>query len=368
MSKITESMKSAGRPVAYYPRVARALGGAKEGILVCQLFYLDGSQWDEEGWIYKTAEEILLETGLSYKEQTSAREYLKKIGVLEERYERLNHRMFFRVNQDRLNVVFAEWEQREAKRLADNEEKKKRKIAQVVDLQPYAQRSVPEMTPEPSRTYQQAVPELTNGQFGNLPTGSSFIRTKTTTKNTTENKEKESACAPPPSSPPKNTRQSLAPEAEHAAQQIAANIEAIPSAKQIPPHTMRTWAGDIEKLHRLDGKSWEEIHEVLTWTLANEFWAKNILSGKKFREKWNTLIVQKSQKRNGTKGAEYSEKRMSNFDILQELREERLRENGDIERDSRCVDITDYQFPGMGKEPDHGREEESLSAVRAVAK
>ena len=56
--------------------------------------------------------------------------------------------------------------------------------------------------------------------------------------------------------------------------------------------SVNSWARDIEKLHRLDGKSWERIREVALWTQSDGFWAPNVLSGKKLREKFDTLSGQ----------------------------------------------------------------------------
>jgi hypothetical protein len=93
-----------GRPIAYYPSLSEAIGSNTAGIFLCQMLYWhDRSQND--GWVYKTMEEIKKETGLSRKEQISARKLLTSLGLLEENYERLKHRMFYRINLAR----FDEW-------------------------------------------------------------------------------------------------------------------------------------------------------------------------------------------------------------------------------------------------------------------
>jgi len=113
MSNLTDHLDGVGRPVAYFPKIARALGGVKQGLLVCQLYYLDGKQRDDDGWIYKTAIEITEETGLSYEEQTTARRELKKKKILEERHDRLDHKMYYRINKEALNAVWQAWVEKE---------------------------------------------------------------------------------------------------------------------------------------------------------------------------------------------------------------------------------------------------------------
>lgn len=53
---------------------------------------------------------------------------------------------------------------------------------------------------------------------------------------------------------------------------------------------IKTWAAHIEKLHRIDGRTYEQIEYMIRWTQAHEFWRQNILSTSKLREKFNELI------------------------------------------------------------------------------
>lgn len=104
--RLSEFLRDVGQPVPYYPVMAR-LFGLPESIFLCRLAWWYGLQRDKEGgWIYKTQEEIEIETGLSVQVQRRARAELKKQGVLEEREERLAHKMFYRINFDRLNDVW----------------------------------------------------------------------------------------------------------------------------------------------------------------------------------------------------------------------------------------------------------------------
>lgn len=55
---------------------------------------------------------------------------------------------------------------------------------------------------------------------------------------------------------------------------------------------MADWARDIERLIHIDGHSPEEIEAVIQWCQADPFWQANIRSGKKLREKYDTLEAQ----------------------------------------------------------------------------
>lgn len=70
------------RPIAFYPQLARALGGTDEAVFVQQLYYWRDKGTRADGYIYKTKEEIEKETSLSRKTQDRIRNKLEGLGVL----------------------------------------------------------------------------------------------------------------------------------------------------------------------------------------------------------------------------------------------------------------------------------------------
>ena len=101
--KLTDFLQDVGRPVAYYPKLRKITGSATATILLCQFIYWRGKEKDEDGWLYKTSDEIEKETGLSYKEQKTARKKLVEAGLMEEHYARLDHVLRFKLNLDAIN-------------------------------------------------------------------------------------------------------------------------------------------------------------------------------------------------------------------------------------------------------------------------
>jgi hypothetical protein len=93
--------------LTFYPRLARAIG-LKESILLCQLIYWTPRSKRDGGWVYKSAEEFEMETGLSYKEQRRVREVLRNRGLIEERNAKDEHRLYFRVIPDAIDRAFEE--------------------------------------------------------------------------------------------------------------------------------------------------------------------------------------------------------------------------------------------------------------------
>ncbi len=101
--RLGDVLSDLGHPVAYYPSLARVVG-VKECVFVCQFLYWFDKTAD--GWVYKTQEEIAAETGMSRTEQETVRRNLKRTKILQERNNRILHRMFYRVDKDRLEEVW----------------------------------------------------------------------------------------------------------------------------------------------------------------------------------------------------------------------------------------------------------------------
>ena len=60
-----------------------------------------------------------------------------------------------------------------------------------------------------------------------------------------------------------------------------------------------TWAADIEKINRLDKRSYEDIEKVIRWVKTpGNFWFANIMSGKKLRLQFDRLIIEITSNRN----------------------------------------------------------------------
>jgi len=82
------------------------------------------------------------------------------------------------------------------------------------------------------------------------------------------------------------------------------------------------WAKDIEKLNRIDKRSYQDIEKVIHWIKTEgNFWAPNIISGSKLREKYPQIFLQMQQpKRSPPRGnAPNYQQQNFNADSLPEL-------------------------------------------------
>ena len=65
----------------------------------------------------------------------------------------------------------------------------------------------------------------------------------------------------------------------------------LPSTALPDEKRLQSWADAIDKCNRIDGHPWDEIKLVLKFSQDDPFWQANILSGKKFREKYVELLA-----------------------------------------------------------------------------
>ena len=70
-----------------------------------------------------------------------------------------------------------------------------------------------------------------------------------------------------------------------------------PGAKT--PDDLQVWALDFDRMMRLDGRSYDQITAVIHFSQTDAFWQANILSAKKLREKYDTLVLQAKTKGGG---------------------------------------------------------------------
>ncbi|WP_175777500.1 hypothetical protein [Burkholderia anthina] len=102
--RVADVLRELGRPIAYYPFLSRYVGGVNAAVLFCQIFYWQDKATSDLG-VHKTSAELEMETGLSYEEQRAARASLRDCGVLIETEKRIEHKIYFRIDEDALELI-----------------------------------------------------------------------------------------------------------------------------------------------------------------------------------------------------------------------------------------------------------------------
>jgi hypothetical protein len=80
--RLGDYLRNLGRPVMYWPSLCPLVGGVNACILLCHLIWWSDHGDDPDGWIYKTQAEIEAETGLTRREQDTARAKLVDLHLL----------------------------------------------------------------------------------------------------------------------------------------------------------------------------------------------------------------------------------------------------------------------------------------------
>lgn len=100
-----------GRHIAFHRRLVDLTTSVKAALLLSQTIYWTRHGRDvatSGGWFFKTTEQWEMETGLTVKEQATAREVLRKLAVLNEQRIGVPAKLHFRLAADRLAALLSE--------------------------------------------------------------------------------------------------------------------------------------------------------------------------------------------------------------------------------------------------------------------
>jgi hypothetical protein len=81
-------------------------------------------------------------------------------------------------------------------------------------------------------------------------------------------------------------------EADRLASTLLELHQAIDAGYAVTDGRLKAWAADIDKLHRIDGRTWEQIESVMRWAKADSFWQSNVIAGKTLRSQFTKLLIQ----------------------------------------------------------------------------
>ncbi len=87
-----------GRPIAFHRAFVTIGGGVSAGLMLSQAWYWSQRTNDPAGWFWKTQEDWEKETGLTRREQETARRQLMQRGLMEEELRGVPARLHFRLD------------------------------------------------------------------------------------------------------------------------------------------------------------------------------------------------------------------------------------------------------------------------------
>ena len=104
--RLGDYLRELGRPVMYWPSLCPVVGGVNATIFLCHLLWWSDKGDDPDGWIYKTQDAITAETGLTRREQDTARAKLIDLGLVEIDRRGVPATLYYRVDFDKLESLW----------------------------------------------------------------------------------------------------------------------------------------------------------------------------------------------------------------------------------------------------------------------
>lgn len=99
-----QTIKSLGTPIVVHSNLTRFLGSMTASALLSHIIYWS-ERTDNELGFYRTLKELMFETALTENELRGARKLLVNLGLVQETYKRLEHKLFFKFD----SKAFDEW-------------------------------------------------------------------------------------------------------------------------------------------------------------------------------------------------------------------------------------------------------------------
>lgn len=97
------------RPIAFHRPFVELGLGITGALFLSQALYWS-RRTNSSGYFYKTQEEWESETGMTRREQETARKKLKSLGILEEKKQGVPCRVFYRINDQKLLLILSQKE------------------------------------------------------------------------------------------------------------------------------------------------------------------------------------------------------------------------------------------------------------------
>jgi len=276
------------RPIAFQRPFVDLGIGITGALMLSQCVYWHSRTSDKHGWFYKSQADWEEETGMTRREQETARKRLQKAGFLEEARKGVPARLFYRVNVEKLEAAL--------KALSSS----------------MAESANQECTGSASSMAESANQECTKAP--NSAGGKRQSITEITTETTSEITAEGLSGPDRPDAPmPPSSETATEPERPDAAIQNGRYwgtqddlslatwmwdrlAEQLGQDKPREPNLAR-WANTIRLMREQDGRELRHIRALYDWCRQHEFWSANVQSPDKLREKWSQLALQRKSER-----------------------------------------------------------------------
>lgn len=276
------------RPIAFQRAFVDLGVGITGALMLSQCVYWHGRTSDKDGWFYKSQADWESETGMTRREQETARKRLQKAGFLEEKRKGVPAKLYFRVSVEALEKALKELSPRMAESANQG------------------------CTNSATSMAESAIQECTNppNSEGGKRQSITEITTETTAEITAERSSgpdrPDTPPPPPDEKPEEQSGQTDKPDAAIQSGRFWGTQEDLDVAvwmwdrlaeqlgddRPRQPNFSR-WANTVRLMRVQDGREHQHIKKLYAWCRDHEFWAANIQSPDKLREKWSQLVMQR---------------------------------------------------------------------------
>lgn len=110
----------------------------------------------------------------------------------------------------------------------------------------------------------------------------------------------------------------VSPRATESANLLADRITGNGSKR---PKITDAWLLELDRMNRIDGRSWDEIDGAIRWAQASDFWKPNIQSPRKLRKHFDTMRLQAQRGEGKPKGADAAERLLAQMHESKEIQQ-----------------------------------------------
>lgn len=296
------------RPIAFQRAFVDLGVGITGALMLSQCVYWHGRTSDKGGWFYKSQSDWEAETGMTRREQETARKRLEKAGFLEEKRKGVPAKLFFRVNVEALETALNEL----SSSMADsaNQECTPSKNTSLAESANQVCTGGAISMAESDKQECTERPDSNGGKRQSITEITSETTPETTAERTSGPDRPDASAAP---SEEKEPEQPTEPERPGAAIQNGrfwgtqedldlavwmwdTLAEQLGQDRPREPNYSR-WANTIRLMREQDGRELRHIRVLYDWCRQHDFWAANIQSPDKLRNKWSQLVLQRKTER-----------------------------------------------------------------------
>ncbi|MAZ40445.1 MAG: replication protein O [Marinobacter sp.] len=281
------------RPIAFQRAFVDLGVGITGALMLSQCIYWHGRTSNKDGWFYKSQSDWEAETGMTRREQETARKRLEKAGFLEEIRKGVPAKLYFRVNVDALETALKALSSR------------------------MAESANQECTDGATSMAESAIQECTNppdcegGNRQSITEITSETTSETTAGKTSGPDRPDNHPAQDDPDHPNEQSQPSRPDAaiengrfwgtqddlDLAVWMWDALVDQLGEDKPREPKFSR-WANTIRLMREQDGREHRHIRILWDWAIRHEkFWASHVQSPEKLRDKWPQVAMQRRSER-----------------------------------------------------------------------